>query len=148
MTFPLNFVTEDTIETLRARKPILMSESPPKQGRSGIFWGVSTGFLKITLLAGISYCAIPVTEAKAQTPTRHHSTNKKTSSKVTAPVQQSAPVATTLTAQHVQKKDLQQVESARSEHVTVTGSLLHDPNVNSMSPISAGQTWRGAGLLT
>lgn len=145
VTFSFNFINEDTIETLRARKPLLMSASPPKQGRTGIFRSVPTGFLKITLLAGISYCAIPVTEANAQAPAKHHSTTKKSTSKVAAPVQQSAPTvpatsptpataASTIT--RVQKKDLQQVESVRSEHVTVTGSLLHDPNVNSMSPIT------------
>ncbi|GAC88893.1 TonB-dependent outer membrane receptor [Gluconobacter thailandicus F149-1 = NBRC 100600] len=99
----------------------------------------SAAFLKIALLAGISYTALPLSEARADATTKHHSVSHKGAAKKTTATHTGTPaitaqpsakgsaVATKVTpspAQKVAQSALQQAPSSAPETVTVTGTRL------------------------
>lgn len=103
--------------------------------------------LKIALLAGISYTAIPFSDACAETVTKHHTPHHKPAAKSTpskASTAQSTPeltavkvIPTASSQQSLPNKTLRQAPSSAPEIVTVTGTRLSQTRLTN---VMAGNT--------
>ncbi|MBS1018300.1 TonB-dependent receptor [Gluconobacter cerinus] len=134
-----------------------MSTSFPTLARPGFSLKPSRTFLKIALLAGISYTALPVPEACAETTTKHLSAAHKSAAKKAAAPRatvQSARPQTSVQAkpvtvapvsapvQTITNANLQPGTSPAAEVVTVTGTRLSQTrltNVMAGSTVDAAQ---------
>ncbi|KXV22285.1 TonB-dependent receptor [Gluconobacter japonicus] len=114
-------------------------------------------FLKIVLLAGISYTALPLSEAYADNTTKHHFASHKSGTKKavtsasktsTAPAQSTATTSAALpraasAPPQIKKHDLLQSPSSAPEIVTVTGTRLSQTRLTN---VMAGVTVDAAQL--